>query len=600
MLVRRKLVVTVVVVACVACVTLVLSALNVPKHAQSWPGIGSRQWPLIAAANRIQAAADAAKSVRDHSGYAGLEIVVPRREVRLFWKGNPDVLVGRELEALRSTGLGVVVFQARFSRDELLRRADELKDREKYPGVVSISLPANGMGVDVGVLAETDASGLTSNTLSGIPIHVHRETPIAPYSIRDDAEPVSAGSLIAAFNEDSCGSSFSAWAWRFIGTTPQRAHYTLAAAHCKGQVGDDVFSGNGPPIGKVESVHNEVDSIAVRTSIWSLPRMYERVSASSWRFLPVTALGSNIIGTYVCQAGVAGGPHCGLKITKTDESVWYIDHWVDHIVAAANDNPNALAAVEGDSGSPVYLPYEQNLLAMGSLWGAEVPLASCPPGVPSGRCATAIRYVDLGSILSAQHLSLAVAGDPSAWPPVISLTADAAHPRAFVHAYNLTGELSPALTDTEKQEATFWNISSVITAAGGHSLESTALAGYYLRQRFGRAVLCPEHKTAEFSQAATFRWWKGFADPLGISLEPVSVPGNYLHVPTAKGTTGPTTIGARPWPLLSFDSRPVPPASTTQWDLNTTFYPAAPLSNPQSVIQVQEPTVALTQQVCGP
>jgi hypothetical protein len=594
MFVRRILLVELVVVACVALALLFVASQQ--RHTPTPPDRVAQQQPLVRAADRIEAAMAADPSGDGDQGFAGMQIAVPRREVTLFWKGTPSPVVADALAALRSAGLRIVVARARFSRDELLRRAEELKDAERYPGLVSISVPADGTGLDVGVLPGTDTSGLGGGSPGGVAIRVHREQPIAPLSIRDDAEPVSAGSDIAALNGDGCGSSFSAWRWTFVGTppTPVRAFYTLAAAHCKGEVGANVFAGNGPPIGTVESVHQEVDSIAVRTTIWSLPRMYERQSPSSWRLLPVGALGSNRVGTYVCQAGVRGGPHCDLKITGTDKSVWFQDHWVSHLVVAALDDAGAVAAIEGDSGSPVYAPDGANVLAMGSLYGPETPLDSCPAGV--GRCASAIRYVDLGEILKAQHLSLAVAGDPAAWPPVVSLTNDAAHARVFVHVhpFNLAAELSPVSGDAERQASTFWNLRSTITAPGGSSLESTSLAGFYLWQRLSAAVLCPERKTAEFSQAATFRWQSGFADPQGTSLEPLSLPGRYLHLPpTGKGT--PTTIGT--W--LSFGWRP-DSGNIAQWDRNATFYAAAPLSNPQSAVQVQAPTDELAKQACGP
>jgi hypothetical protein len=204
-------------------------------------------------------------------------------------------------------------------------------------------------------------------------------------------------------------------------------------------------------------------------------------------------------------------------------------------------------------------------------------------------------HADLKAFQVRQH------ADPSALPPVISLTKDPAHPRLFVHTFDLTAELSSASTNAERQESTFWNIHSSITVPGGGSFESTSLPGYYLRQRFGRAVLCHERLAIEFRQSATFRWRPGFSNSQGVSLEPVSVLGNYLVVPpTGKGAPGPTPIGARPWPLLTFDSRPTSPADTTKWDSNATFYAAAPLSDPRAVSEVQAPSSDTTNKVCTP
>ena len=538
------------------------------------------QWPLIAGAARIEAAAATAQ----RPGFAGLELAVPVKEIRLYWKGDPPAGVAGEIARLRSeAGLRISIRSAPHTTDELRAAADAVK-RSGAAGLVSIAIPVSGSGLEVGV-APGQGAGQLPSRIGDVPVRVHAEKPQKPYG-HDDAEPLSAGASISAFNGAGCGSSFSAWTWERIGSDLKRRHYTLAAAHCGGEVGFNYWSGQGLPIGQAELIRPDIDSIAVHTNIWTLPRIYSSGTVTDLSLMPVRAQGVNRVGTFLCQSGVAGGVRCGLKVVSTGKSVYNQDHWVNELVVAEQVD-GTVAAVEGDSGSPVFgLAEPSGVNAMGSLYGPEKPLDSCPGGFK--RCASSIQFVDLKAILEKHKLQLAIAGDPLAWPPAVSLATHRDRPQGYVRHLNTLGAVTAINNDADRQDASFWNLSGLDLPGTGRSFQPVNLPGRFLHQDSGRIKVSPEQGNLEYRKDATFTLVKGLGDSAGTSYESARMPGFHLHQSfwyVGRGPLGPIWKS-----YLSIESRDPPEDKARQcqergvpagcWQRDATFYPVPALWNP--------------------
>jgi hypothetical protein len=542
------------------------------RSAEEW---ARAQLPLMSAADRIEAAVHAA----GYRGLAGLELSVPDQEVRIYGQGAVPPGVSAEIDRLRSEGVAVVVLSAPHTREELHRLATALQEGPGHDAIVSISVPVDGSGLDVGVTDPTLSSALfaAQDEVGSVPLRLHVEEPQPPY--RSDAAPVSAGARLAAFNGSSCGSSFAAWKYMFVSTVVLRKHYLLAAEHCGGGAGVDYFVSNGPAIGTGELVRADLDSVAVHTPIRSLPRMYDGGTGDDWFFRSVAALGTNRVGAFVNMSGVAGGTRSNLKIVETGKSVNQEGHWVTDLVVA-DQVDGQIAAIAGDSGSPVFgLDEHGRAIAMGSLYGPDKPLEPCP--IPGVRCASSIRYVDLGAILRAHSLILTVAGDPLAWPPTVSMKRHPEHRYFYLRHRDLLGEISLVENDQDRQDATFWNMGPRTPGAGRTSFQSVNRPGYYLRQEFGRIKISAARSNQQFNDDATFIRRPGLAGQ-GDSFESVSFPGSFLHEEIrdlGRGPLGPLTrseLWISPPGTLAGDGG-IQRTSLDAWNRSATYFTTPPV-----------------------
>jgi hypothetical protein len=485
------------------------------------------QEPLSQAADRLEVSTRAAKL----PGFAGIELSVPNREVILYWKGDVPKALQANMSQLTSKAR-IRVVAARYTREELQRHASALKRSvSKYPGLHRVGVAENGSGLEIGI---TDAK-VGDAIAKALPVTVRTEVeqPTEPF-VRDDATPVSAGASLNAFNGDSCGSGFSMWRWRISGDIFYKEFYTHAAYHCGGGIGVNYFSGGGPIVGQGAFSRRNLDSIAVRTGA-AVGRMYDGgVQDGTWFFKPVVGRGTNRIGTQVCISGRLSGVHCGLRINKHHSWRWpQGGYWIDNLVEA-NHVDGALAAVEGDSGSPVFgLNSQSKVLAAGHLWGGGGKSMTCPPPFGSTtRCSPRIWYVDLGAQLAAHKLNLVLADDPYIQSQMVSLRSSNQPTRYIRHQGSSLGELAEVTNDLDRQDATFWRMPGLADAGGGYSFQSVNFPGHYLRHQDSRLKLTPEagpKSDAAIKPDGTFYSREGLADLRATSLESYSAPGRFIR-----------------------------------------------------------------------
>ncbi|MFI6847415.1 S1 family peptidase [Kitasatospora sp. NBC_00085] len=317
-------------------------------------------------------------------GFAEVEVDPAKNHIRVHWKGAvPESVQGvlRDLPA----GVTAEVLPAKYSKAELHQARAKLlhdgKPQQLTSGITaaktritSISPAVDGSSLIIGYDEEQSSAPASAFALSEQPpvsttkrdaktrevkvatdIATGVETqvsysPVATDATRgEDSSPWWGGSGLQTPGGTICSSGFGV-------TRSDGTPLLTTAYHC----GDGTFHNwyNFAFVGSTQMQDRlDVDDIegiytgnAVGNAVYEGPWNQSNDNA---RY--VSGWGHNNVGDLICQSAANSGTHCGIKIDKTDYSflgnngVWR--KVADH---AYQTNPNDIAAVNGDSGGPVY------------------------------------------------------------------------------------------------------------------------------------------------------------------------------------------------------------------------------------------------------
>jgi streptogrisin D len=356
------------------------------------------QQPLHMAAAEIRSAVEGGHA----RGFAGIALRVRAHTVEVFWKGALPEAVTEAIARARKT-VAVKVTAARYSRAALKRAAEGLVERMRAePGgpVRSVQIPSDGSGLVVGVDADPESVPMPPGPVRVKVVEQERFKFTSGSSRLADAPPFWGGArIVNQFDKSQCTTGFGV-------TDANGSKWILTAAHCAAPF-DAYFNGNSTWYVGTALYENEYDLMLIYSPnaggrIWWNPIQGLRVAGSYAPFA----------GEYVCQSGSVSGPICGLRITGRSFSVSAQDprclelhpdqpELCDVIIKDLNtaEAVNGRdAAVDGDSGGPVFVRYfsfhggEWRILAVGIISGTSAPFGIGP--------ADTLAFQDMGTAYS--------------------------------------------------------------------------------------------------------------------------------------------------------------------------------------------------------
>ncbi|MGW2651892.1 S1 family peptidase [Streptomyces sp. NPDC001393] len=405
--------------------------------------IDERQQVLDAVADRITEGLS--EPDRAHiPGFAEVEVDPDHNHLRLHWKGTPPQRV-RQILAHLPHGVTAEVDSARYSKAELhaarmklLNNLASMKLRAEGTAapvrVTSIAPAVDGSGLEVGydnaagtasrLLASGHSRTLqqvatAAGRLAGVHVAaIHRLQSVDLSSRQHDSSPWTGASALKNPLGGICSGSY--------GVKNAQGQYMLTSAyHCgPGPEGRWTTWWGGDLIGTTDAAQRSPQDDVVGIKLPSQRvsgRLYDGPASRTDGYAkPVTGWGHNNVGDYVCTDGANGGVHCGVRIAQTDigvtgpNGIYRPD--VD-LAYATSATPGGVAAVNGDSGGPVFASVRNHTAdeARGIITALDRTL-TCPPAynpdtVLDGHrrkpwCLAGVYYVPIGQTLHDMHWTL--------------------------------------------------------------------------------------------------------------------------------------------------------------------------------------------------
>ncbi|AEW98811.1 S1 family peptidase [Streptantibioticus cattleyicolor] len=383
-------------------------------------------------------------------GFSELQVDPDANKLRLYWKGALPQRV-RALLAHLPHGVTVEVHQARYSKAELhAARQKLLPDGKPQPlrlaavsaplRITSIGLAPDGSGLQIGYDhapgsgMQDFAAPLTESArpdrpnavkaLTDVLTGVHTIPVRQPISIDlagsrpHDKSPWTGGAALNIPGGGICSAGFS--------VKDRKGSYLLAAAyHCgSGSKSQWRTWWGNQLIGTTDRTQMSAtdDVLAIRpASKRTRGYLYDGPASRTDGYAkPIVGYGHNNVGDYVCTDGANGGVHCGVRIAQTDigvtgpNGVYRPD--VD-LAYATSSTPGGVAAVNGDSGGPVFASVRNHTAdeARGMIT-ALARTVSCPAQynkktVLDGTrrtpwCLAGVYYVPISKTLNDMHWTL--------------------------------------------------------------------------------------------------------------------------------------------------------------------------------------------------
>ncbi|GHD91974.1 hypothetical protein [Streptomyces naganishii] len=407
-------------------------------------GTAERQEVLDAVAGRITEGLSESGRARI-PGFAEIQVDPGHNHLRLYWKGTPPQRVENVLAHLPH-GVTAEVVPARYSKAELhtarlklLRHLAAMKLRVEGTAagvrVTSIAPAVDGSGLEVGY-DSTDgaASGLqaggdgkarqrvaaAAGRFAGVRVAAIPRLPSVDLASRQhDGSPWTGASALRNPGGGICSGSF--------GVRDSKGRYMLAAAyHCGSAAGGRWTTWwGGDLVGTTDATQRSAKDDVIGIDLAS-PRVSGRLydgpaTRTDGYAKPLVGWGHNNVGDYVCTDGANGGVHCGVRIAQTDIGVTGPNHVyrpdVD-LAYATSATPGGVAAVNGDSGGPVFTVVRNRTAdqARGIITALDRTI-TCPPAynpdtVLDGHrrtpwCVAGVYYVPIGQTLHDLHWTLA-------------------------------------------------------------------------------------------------------------------------------------------------------------------------------------------------
>ncbi len=319
------------------------------------------------------------------SGFTEVEVDPDHNQIRLHWKGTPPQHVKRILAHLPK-GVTAKVLPARYSKAELhtarskLMRDGQLMDL-RIPGsttpvrITSVGPALDGSGLQIGYDEDrgvgrrdsvdpltASARHTTSDAVKALTQRLTGVDTAAIYkplsedlaSRQHDASPWFGGAALRNPSGGICSSSFS--------VKNAKGEYMLSTAfHCNGGNGTWSTYIGGDAIGMTDNLQVSASDDALGIYLPSHqagPYLYDGPATETDGYAkPVTGWGHNNAGEYVFTDGANSGIHANIQIALTDISVKGangITRPVVDLAYASQYVPDGVAAVNGDSGGPVF------------------------------------------------------------------------------------------------------------------------------------------------------------------------------------------------------------------------------------------------------
>ncbi|MFI1165806.1 S1 family peptidase [Streptomyces sp. NPDC020801] len=318
-------------------------------------------------------------------GFTDIEVDPIRDSLRLYWKGTPPQRVRRILARLPK-GVTASVRPARYSKAELHQARSRLLRSGKPEDlriaststpirITSIGLAVDGSGLEIGydedrgtgkrsqadplaaVARKSRSSEIKTVTDHATGVHttvVYKPLSVDLSSRQEDNTPWYGGSALRNPSGGICSSSFSV-------QTASGQHELSTAYHCGGGNGVWHTYWGGKLIGTTDGDQSDAtdDALGIRLpSGQSAGRLYDGPADETDGYAkPVTGWGHNNVGDYVCTDGANSGVHCNVQIAKTDIGVTGANgvyRPVTDLAYSTSLTPDHIAAVNGDSGGPVF------------------------------------------------------------------------------------------------------------------------------------------------------------------------------------------------------------------------------------------------------
>ncbi|WP_194905506.1 hypothetical protein [Catenulispora rubra] len=360
---------------------------GLPAGFASWPALFAVQNPLNAAGFSI---ADAA-AANPRSGYTNFSIDLGSRSLTVYWHGQPSPAELRRIDAVRAGGIGVRLVNAAHSKLELDTQAAAIAQDAQLSGVhrvARITIPTDGSGISVGVVADGSGSGSgtaaaastgqLANTgpalATGLP-HLQaalaqgdvtvaaQAQPTPLYTREADLSPFYGGDLLTFRLLSSPNTVGAACSGGFAANWPsQGKNYMITAAHCGGGLlyGNTAYTGVGNLVGNIEGRNKPYDAAFINTTpnggsgpdVYDGPRVW-KPGQTSKQVAKAAHVGVN---SFVCTSGAITGVACGGLVTSTsdldcgDTALGCV-----HVIDAFDENSKpTILGENGDSGGPVF------------------------------------------------------------------------------------------------------------------------------------------------------------------------------------------------------------------------------------------------------
>jgi hypothetical protein len=334
----------------------------------------------------------------------------------LYWQGTLPEPMQQALTKERANNVQISVKSAPYSRLELDQQAEAILRAGTLPGGVvvhSVGARNDGSGLNVGVhaaegvVAGSDVAQAARTALQeigdGVPVFVTEEAP--PRFLSRENDPYkNGGATLYDGNGGVCTSGFGAY-WPFV-----QKSYVITAAHCGGL--GSRWGIQNQSIGTAEGRDVYNDALFIATpggagdAIWDGPGYGQNGQFGKF----VRGAAHTLPGEYLCVSGSLTGVMCSLHVDQNGIKLPYRDPFDGNTQKEIHVNRihqinNHIAAGQGDSGGPVFVPNipgdQQGVTARGLITGAAGVEVSCPNPLGGQRnCSSALYVTDIKDALA--------------------------------------------------------------------------------------------------------------------------------------------------------------------------------------------------------
>ena len=354
----------------------------------------------------VDLAADAATTLAEVPGYAGVTVDYDTASVVVSWKGEAPSAVSDLTERVLD-GVTVDVRQTALSEADLRAASTRLMDSQRAlhgPDAVLAALPASdyaGLVAEVShdsAVARTPALAQRLERVAGVPVQltmVGDQVESTAGSRRDDEAPWHAGGAMATKDgTDYCSTGFSV-------VTGAGNRRIVSAAHCNEGVGSLVRNGAGDRLGTVTNRATSLDAQLINPG--GRPETARAVFGGPWnatsvnpryRF-PVAGVQRPAVGQTICGSGAVTGEHCA-TIRATDIA-WSCGDKTCHGFRASREDGGVVVG-GGDSGGPMYAVIDGKAYARGMIDGGSNRRSCRETSVPT-QCFSYVYGIPMVDIL---------------------------------------------------------------------------------------------------------------------------------------------------------------------------------------------------------
>ncbi|MFJ9909195.1 hypothetical protein ACIRVK_41305 [Streptomyces sp. NPDC101152] len=317
-------------------------------------------------------------------GFTDVAIDPDHNHIRLYWNGIVPARV-RTILAHLPAGVTADVRSAKYSKAELHAARKKLLQGGKFKEIhlastgdairiTSVGPAVDGSGLEIGydedrgvgkrdltdplarksrVERSLEVKAVTDH-LTGINTSTVYKSLVADASRVHDQSPWFGGDALRNPTGGICSSGFAI-------KTQQGTPMLTSARHCDGGNGQWKTYVGGDLVGVSDPLRSDVADDVVAISLYSKQAggfLFDGAANRTDGYSKaVTGWGHNNVGDYVCTDGANGGVHCNVQIAKTDISVTGADgnlRPITDLGFATQYTPDGVAAVNGDSGGPVF------------------------------------------------------------------------------------------------------------------------------------------------------------------------------------------------------------------------------------------------------